>query len=184
MAVRPLIDRGETEGSLLHGFCAYSCANKTRTDACSRQVMKILNLTPGDVVCFKSSFNRSNLRCATATRESRLLYTRPIGKLRAPLPFCAHVFIFGKGLRLVRHPWLYNALSADDYNCCRWHLGCCEMLFLDDEHTGADLQTELFAQKSRCKLFLEISTVVRGELCAGHVRVMCVIYTLYCLRTT
>lgn len=27
------------------------------------QVIKILNLTPGDVVCFKSSFNRSNLRC-------------------------------------------------------------------------------------------------------------------------
>lgn len=26
------------------------------------QVMKILNLAPGDVVCFKSSFNRTNLR--------------------------------------------------------------------------------------------------------------------------
>lgn len=28
----------------------------------SLQVMKILNLSPGDVVCFKSSFNRANLR--------------------------------------------------------------------------------------------------------------------------
>ena len=48
--------------------------------------MKILNLTPGDVVCFKSSFNRSNLRCAKAARESMFLYTRPVGT-------CGHIYI-------------------------------------------------------------------------------------------
>ena len=75
----------QTAGWFRHGGLApIRALTKTRNDACFRQVMKILNLTPGDVVCFRSSFNRSNLRCATAAREPFFFVcTRPVAKLQS-----------------------------------------------------------------------------------------------------